>query len=184
MAFWNFQSCWVLLHIFSSSHMWNCGFMRTITFGNIFKPHWKLWKMACLAPLLGLPSQCTCGRKWFSRKRPFFPPSWTDWKLFDHDEEDAAAIQIHGIWGACMKWWSCLELLHKSFLTFEHAPWSVNSSQRLVKSQTPSYEAYLSYLPIIAHPLRHLLEEACSPDARFFSIRGSLISRGKERRPI
>ena len=56
--------------------------------------------MACLVPLLGLPSLCTCGRKWFSRKRPFFPPSWTDWKLFDHDEEDAAAIQIHGIWGA------------------------------------------------------------------------------------
>ena len=23
----------------------------------------------------------------------------------------------------------------------------------------PSYEAYLSYLPIIAHPLRHLLDE-------------------------
>ena len=179
MAFWNFQSCWVL-HIFSSSHMWNCGFIRTITFGNIFKPHWKLWKMACLRVLLlELPSLCTCGRKWFSRKRPFFPPSWTDWKLFDHDEEDAAAIQIHGIWGAA---WNDDLVWNYSINLF----WPLNMplGQWILlrgwwNPKPPSYEAYLSYLPIIAHPLRHLLEKACSPDARFFSIRGSLISRGK-----
>ena len=76
-------------------------------------------------------------KKVIFKKKAFLSPflNWLEaiWSWWRRRGSDSNSWNL----GGCMKWWSCLELLHKSFLTFEHAPWSVNSSQRLVKSQTP-----------------------------------------------
>ena len=97
MAFWNFQSC---VGCYTSSAALTCGIV-----GLYLGSPLAIFQTSLEAVENGMSStssrtSISCGRKWFSRKRPFFPPSWTDWKLFDHDEEDAAAIQIHGILGA------------------------------------------------------------------------------------